>query len=355
MPSFQPGLNQRERLVENSALRSKSEFSFWVDDLCLRVGNGGDPLTKRSGSGDLKVLEKPVLWQRRRAIVESWPRDITRISRSFRCCYLKSCISHFNVYAFCRWSDDLGDEINDPTRSLQLLQWWREQMVLCHQMASSQELSGEISLAHPVMIALQKTIQEFGIPLQPFVDLISAFEQDQCQTRYETFEDLLNYCERSANPVGRLVLYLGRDVSEQNVFWSDAICTGLQLANFWQDVARDYQIGRIYLPVAEMKEFGVSEETIRERVSTEAFQKLMTFQVERTRFFFEKGKPLVNHVTNDLRLDVDLFIRGGECILDKIARINYRVLETRPKVTKWDGGRLLIMALGRSLRKRFFG
>lgn len=226
-------------------------------------------------------------------------------------------------------------------------------MVLCHQMASSQELSGEISLAHPVMIALQKTIQEFGIPLQPFVDLISAFEQDQCQTRYETFEDLLNYCERSANPVGRLVLYLGRDVSEQNVFWSDAICTGLQLANFWQDVARDYQIGRIYLPVAEMKEFGVSEETIRERVSTEAFQKLMTFQVERTRFFFEKGKPLVNHVTNDLRLDVDLFIRGGECILDKIARINYRVLETRPKVTKWDGGRLLIMALGRSLRKRF--
>lgn len=260
----------------------------------------------------------------------------------------------FNVYAFCRWSDDLGDEINDPTRSLQLLQWWREQMVLCHQMASSQELSGEISLAHPVMIALQKTIQEFGIPLQPFVDLISAFEQDQCQTRYETFEDLLNYCERSANPVGRLVLYLGRDVSEQNVFWSDAICTGLQLANFWQDVARDYQIGRIYLPVAEMKEFGVSEETIRERVSTEAFQKLMTFQVERTRFFFEKGKPLVNHVTNDLRLDVDLFIRGGECILDKIARINYRVLETRPKVTKWDGGRLLIMALGRSLRKRFW-
>ena len=144
----------------------------------------------------------------------------------------------YNVYAYCRWADDLGDEIADAKQATELLAWWRDQLQACY----------HGSATHPVFIALGPTITEFGIPQQPFEDLLSAFEQDQRVKKYENYVELRDYCRRSADPVGRIVLYLCRAFSERNVAWSDSICTGLQLANFWQDVARDFDIGRVYLP-----------------------------------------------------------------------------------------------------------
>ena len=135
----------------------------------------------------------------------------------------------YNIYAYCRWADDLGDEVGDVAQSLELLGWWREELTSCF----------EDRPRHPVFVALGPTIHEFGIPVEPFGDLISAFEQDQSVHEYETFEQLTDYCRRSANPVGRLVLYLCRQATSENFVWSDSICTGLQLANFWQDVARE--------------------------------------------------------------------------------------------------------------------
>lgn len=253
----------------------------------------------------------------------------------------------YNVYAFCRWADDLGDEVHDPVRSLALLEWWRAQVSLCHEAAANLQDGSRQALRHPVMIALHTTIREFQIPLQPFVDLISAFIQDQTRTSYETFEELLDYCRRSANPVGRLVLHLGRDVNVVNLGWSDSICTGLQLANFWQDVARDFTIGRIYLPVRDLEQFGVDRDVLGQGVSTPEFKRLMAFQVDRTRKFFNDGSPLVDNVTPALRLDVDLFLAGGRKILDRIETSGFQVLERRPKVTKWDAVGLLAGACWR--------
>ncbi|MFN7768008.1 MAG: squalene synthase HpnC, partial [Planctomycetaceae bacterium] len=159
----------------------------------------------------------------------------------------RSLHQHFyNVYAYCRWSDDLGDETGDPQRALALLQWWRGELDACYAGQSR----------HPVFVALSETIREFDIPRQPLVDLISAFEQDQTVREYETYPQLLDYCRRSADPVGRLVLALCRRATAENFIWSDSICTGLQLANFWQDVARDFDIGRIYLPREDRERFG---------------------------------------------------------------------------------------------------
>ena len=156
----------------------------------------------------------------------------------------------YNIYAYCRWADDLGDEVGDTKKSLELLAWWRGEVEAC--------FAGQ--LRHPVFVALKPTIDEFSIPREPFLDLISAFEQDQSICEYDTFEQLRDYCRRSADPVGRLVLSLCRENTDLNVVWSDSICTGLQLANFCQDVARDFAIGRIYLPRADYERFGYHRE-----------------------------------------------------------------------------------------------
>lgn len=248
----------------------------------------------------------------------------------------------YNVYAYCRWADDLGDEIGDTAKSLELLNWWRGELEACY--------AGQ--LRHPVFVALKPTIDKFSIPRQPFLDLISAFEQDQSVVEYDSFDQLRDYCRRSADPVGRLILHLCRQHTEQNVLWSDSICTGLQLANFWQDVARDYAIGRIYLPKEDYLRFGYTREDFDARRFNPAFRELMKFEVDRARDFLQEGLPLIGRLPGRLQIDIDLFAQGGLQILNRIESIGYRVWETRPKVTKWDVAGLVVGALWRKLIRR---
>lgn len=248
---------------------------------------------------------------------------------------------HFaNVYAYCRWADDLGDETGDRQRSLELLAWWREGLDGCFQRVTDRDVgrignpSYERGGVHPVFVALERTIAEFGIPREPFADLISAFEQDQHVRRHETFEQLLDYCRRSANPVGRIVLHLCRNVSDQTLAWSDSICTGLQLANFWQDVARDFEVGRVYLPAEDRRRFGYSDGDLEGRRTNEAFLQLMRFEVDRARDFLTAGLPLVGTMRGRMQVDIEMFIRGGLRILEEVETIGFRVWDQRPVVGK---------------------
>jgi squalene synthase HpnC len=230
----------------------------------------------------------------------------------------------YNIYAFCRWSDDLGDETGDTVRSTELLAWWRLELHRC--------FAGQAT--HPVFVALRPTIERFQLEPQPFEDLISAFEQDQRITEYETFDQLRDYCCRSADPVGRLVLKLFEQSTPQHVAWSDSICTGLQLANFWQDVDRDLTKGRVYLPREDRRRFGYSDDDLRAGRTTPAFLDLMKFEVDRAREFLLSGGPLLKSVQGRrLRLDLELFLSGGLKILDEIESIGYRVWDRRPTVT----------------------
>jgi len=248
----------------------------------------------------------------------------------------------YNVYAYCRWADDLGDEVAGNEESLALLGWWRNELSACYAGAAR----------HPVFVALRNTIEEFGIPSQPFADLITAFEQDQRVSEYETFPQLLEYCRFSANPVGRLVLYLSGAYGERNVDWSDSICTGLQLANFWQDVSRDMDIGRVYLPLEDLAQFGYSREALAARETNQAFIELMRFEVGRAREFLCRGLPLAAQMPGRLQVDIELFALGGLKILERIESIGYRVWETRPVVSKRDVAVLFAGSLFRAVRRR---
>jgi len=230
----------------------------------------------------------------------------------------------FNVYAYCRISDDLGDETGDPSASLQLFEEWEAELNACY--------SG--MARHPVFVALSGTVREFDIPKHEFVDLLTAFRQDQTVSRYPTFADLLGYCKNSANPVGHLVLYLCgyRDRERQQL--SDYTCTALQLANFWQDVTRDYDIGRVYLPLEDLARYGVSQADIAAQRNTVQFRDLMRFEVQRAREWFEGGLPLVKMVGGELAIDIELFSRGGQEILNAIERQDYAVLGNRPAIRK---------------------
>ncbi len=230
----------------------------------------------------------------------------------------------FNVYAYCRISDDLGDEVGDPAVALRLLDQWEAELDACY--------AGHPR--HPVFVALADTARRFEIPKQTFADLLTAFRQDQSVTRYPTFSDLLGYCHYSANPVGHLVLYVCgyRDAERQAL--SDFTCTALQLANFWQDVSSDYARGRIYLPADDMQRFGVSEGDIAGQRNTSAFCDLLQFEVERARDWFRKGLPLVEKVDRELALDIELFSRGGQEILRAIEAQGYNVLNRRPAIPK---------------------
>jgi len=230
----------------------------------------------------------------------------------------------FNVYAYCRISDDLGDETGNPAASLRLLDEWEMELNACY----------EGSPRHPVFVALAGTVREFDIPRQTFADLLTAFRQDQTITRFDIFEDLLGYCHFSANPVGDLVLYLCgyRDPERQQL--SDFTCTALQLANFWQDVSGDYEKGRIYLPLEDLRMHGVTEDDIANKRNTPQFRELMRFEVQRAREWFDHGLPLVNKVSRDLAVDIELFSRGGQEILRAIERQNYAVLGNRPAISK---------------------
>lgn len=243
----------------------------------------------------------------------------------------------YNLYSFCRWADDLGDEIGDTGESLRLLAWWRRELAAMY--------AGQAR--HPVYVALRDTAARHALPSEPFADLITAFEQDQTVTRYRNWEALFGYCRYSANPVGRLVLYLCgyRDAERQAL--SDATCTALQLANFWQDVTVDLEKGRIYLPLDVLERHGYSVEDLRTRRFNSAFAAVMMEVVEVARDLFLKGLPLADRVDRRLALDLELFSRGGLKILDKIERQNYDVLARRPAITRVERVVLLLNALVR--------
>ena len=248
----------------------------------------------------------------------------------------------FSVYAYCRISDDLGDEVGDTQMSLALIDLWQQELDSCYV-----HLADESAPAphHPVFVALAETIRQCEIPHHEFSDLLIAFRQDQTVTRYETFDDLLGYCRNSANPVGHLILYLGgyKDAERQQL--SDYTCTALQLANFWQDVAVDYEKGRVYLPLESLRRFGVSESDIAQRRCTPQFVEMMKCEIARARDWFERGLPLANKVDKELALDIELFSRGGQAILTAIENQGYDVLKSRPVISKARKLGLLARAL----------
>jgi squalene synthase HpnC len=243
-----------------------------------------------------------------------------------------------NVYAYCRWSDNLADEIECSEESLRLLDWWEKKLVDCS--------AGQAE--HPVFVALRHTMREFDMPDQPFRDLLVAFRQDQHKTRYETFEDLLHYCRNSANPVGRIVLWLSRAHNPQTVPLADSICTGLQLANFWQDVARDFDRGRIYVPAETMQRFGYDEERFAARRADAEFRQMLHHEVDRAETFLVAGRSLEKMVPANMRVDVALFVDGGLAVLRAIRRLDCDVWTRRPTVGKLQKLRLLASAWWRT-------
>jgi squalene synthase HpnC len=230
----------------------------------------------------------------------------------------------FNVYAYCRISDDLADEVGNNATSLQLLDQWEAELEACYDGHSR----------HPVFVALAETVHKFEIPKHEFADLLTAFRQDQTISRYESFNDLLGYCRNSANPVGHLVLYLCGYRDSERQLLSDYTCTALQLANFWQDVSADFARGRIYLPLEDLRRFGVSEDVIRNGENTPAFCEMMKFEVERAREWFSQGLPLIAKVDRELATDIELFSRGGQEILNAIEGQYFAVLGNRPAISK---------------------
>lgn len=244
----------------------------------------------------------------------------------------------FNVYAYCRWADDLGDEVSSGERALELLDWWERELHACYLGRP----------AHPVFIALRESIVAKDIPKQPFADLLTAFRQDQRVKRYATWDAVLRYCSYSANPVGRLVLYLCGYRDEQRQRLADATCTALQLANFWQDVSRDLDKGRLYIPLDLADHHRLSEMDIVERRFDERYIALVKDLIVRTRSLFAEGRPLANMVDARISVDVQMFTGGGLAVLDAIEEMGYDTLHHRPAISRGKQIRLL----GRTLVSR---
>ena len=242
----------------------------------------------------------------------------------------------YNVYAFCRWADDLGDELGDTARSLRLLEWWRKQLTASYE-------GGEVS--HPVFVALRETAARHSLPIAPFDNLITAFIQDQTVTRYRDWDEVDAYCVNSANPVGRLVLMLCGYRDEERFRMSDATCTALQLANFWQDVTVDLLKDRVYLPLHLFERHGYTVEELFARSFTPAFRAVMKDAEERAQALFDAGLPLVRTLDRRLAIDIDLFNRGGMRVLEKIRSQDYNVLARRPAVSKSERAMLLLGSL----------
>jgi squalene synthase HpnC len=243
---------------------------------------------------------------------------------------------HFHsIYAYCRISDDLGDEVANQAQALALLNVWQEQLDACYR--------GEAK--HPVFVALRETIRICDIPKEPFADLLTAFRQDQIVTRYASMGDVLGYCRYSANPVGRLVLYACGYRDGERFALSDETCSALQLANFWQDIREDFARGRIYLPQDAMAAAGVDEMMLANEQATPAFRALMREQVVYTQAMFARGAKLIGMVDRELAVDLDLFTRGGLEILRAIEARNYDVLSARPTISKPRKALLLLHAL----------
>jgi squalene synthase HpnC len=241
----------------------------------------------------------------------------------------------YNLYAYCRWADDLGDEVPVTERALELLAWWERELEACY--------GGQPS--HPVFVALRETATAKDVPKQPFADLLKAFRQDQVVKRYATWQGVLDYCEYSANPVGRLVLYLCGYRDEERQKLSDSTCTALQLANFWQDVSRDLEKGRIYIPLDRARAYGISEEEILGKRFDERYVALMQELIARTRDLFDVGMPLAKRVDGKLSVDLEMFSRGGLAVLDAIEAMGYDTLNKRPEVSRGKQVRLLGRAI----------
>jgi squalene synthase HpnC len=252
---------------------------------------------------------------------------------------------HFHaIYAYCRVSDDLGDEVGDREQSRALLDFWQTQLDACY---------GEVAAdgpVHPVFVALKETIRACAIPREPFADLLVAFRSDQENVRFQTLDELMSYCRYSANPVGRLVLYTAGYSDAERFALSDWTCSALQLANFWQDVREDYTRGRVYLPRVDMERFGVDEGVLAGGVATPGFLSLMRYEVLVARGMFAKGVPLIGMVDRELAIDLDLFSRGGLEILNAIERQGCDVLKARPVISKRRKAALLLRALIGRLR-----
>jgi len=245
----------------------------------------------------------------------------------------------YNVYAYCRWADDLGDEVPDPARALELLNWWEHELDLCYEGKPS----------HPVFVALRETVVAKDIPKQPFADLLKAFRQDQTVKHYDDWAGVLNYCVYSANPVGRLVLYLCGYRDEQRQRLSDATCTALQLANFCQAVSPDLEKGRIYIPLDAAAAQGLTESDIVNRRFDDRYVRLMKDLFARTRELFAEGMPLAKMVDGRLSVDLEMFSRGGLAVLDAIEAKGYGTLHNRPSISKFKQ----VMLLGGALVRYF--
>ena len=242
------------------------------------------------------------------------------------------------IYAFCRLTDNFGDEAEGDR--LALLDEWEDELTRAYSAPPRQP-------THPVMVALRDVVTRFDIPEEPFRRLIMANRMDQGRVRFATFADLLYYCEHSATPVGHMVLHLLGDRTDESRRLSDATCTALQLANFWQDVRRDYEMDRIYIPLEDMSSFGYSADELADGVVNHAFRSMLRFEVGRAQELFDEGLPLARRVKGRARLDIALFSKGGLRVLDAIREQDYDVLSNRPTV---PGRRKLWLALSTATR-----
>lgn len=232
------------------------------------------------------------------------------------------------IYHFARAADDIADEGDLPDQErLQRLDEFRAELA---------RIADDATPLTPLFINLDAEIRQHGLPMQPFHDLLDAFSQDVVKKRYRNFADLLDYCRRSANPVGNLLLHLYGEATPVNIAYSDAICTSLQIINFWQDVAKDYAIGRIYLPLDELAQYGVSEEQIAHGITDDAWHRLMQFQVDRARAMMLSGKPLGSILTGRIGLEMRMIIAGGLRILDKLESAQYDMFRHRPVLRPFD-------------------
>jgi phytoene synthase len=242
------------------------------------------------------------------------------------------------IYRFARSADDFADEGSDPPAiRLARLNDYRAELARIERAQPP---------CAPLFQELEKTIKDHALPVQPFRDLLDAFSQDVTQKRYASFSQLLDYCRRSANPVGRLLLQLFKRTTDSDLRQSDAICTALQLINFWQDVEVDYtKDDRVYLPQDEMAHHGVTERHLRDKVCDDAWRALMRFQVERARSLMLSGAPLGRNLPGRIGVEIRATIQGGLRILEKIEAVNYDVFRRRPVLRALDWPRILLKAV----------
>lgn len=249
----------------------------------------------------------------------------------------------YPIYSFCRWADDLADESPDNETALTSLNDWNSLLDDCYQGKTE----------HPIFSALKPIVEKYSIPKSLFADLIAAFRLDQTKKEYNSREELLEYCKLSANPVGRIILHLAQTTDEESMILSDKICTGLQLANHWQDVARDKRRttssgasdSRRYVPLNDMLYCGYSLEEFQNEVYNPAFAETMSQLCDWADSFFIEGSPLVDRVPRSFKTDIKLFILGGQKIVEAIRRVDFNVWSNRPTISHWSKFKLILKAL----------